>query len=103
MKRPSLTPTSLVIRSFRSPFIRRIVAWFASGVLDSVQATVVDINSLWNSGTYGGISPYHNDNIHYSDLVYSGDAVHFTIAGYDSVANAIFRIAHLAPVSEIVH
>src|SRR3984957_3536110 len=31
MKRPSLTPTSLVIRSFKSSFIRRTVARFASG------------------------------------------------------------------------
>jgi lysophospholipase L1-like esterase len=69
--------------------------WLASGVLDSVNVTVVDINSLWNSGKYPGISPYGNDNFHYSSLVDDGDGVHFTQAGYDSVANLIFRVAKL--------
>jgi len=69
--------------------------WLASGVLDSVQATIVNINSLWNSGSYGGISSYGNDNIHFSSLVFQDDGVHFTRAGYDSVAHAIFRVANL--------
>ena len=44
-------------------------AWLASGALDSVGVTVVDINSLWNSGEYKGVSPYDNDNVHFSSLV----------------------------------
>lgn len=69
--------------------------WLATGALDTTNAIIVDINSLWNSGTYGGVSAYGNDNAHYSSLVYNGDGIHFTIAGYDSVANAIFRVAKL--------
>jgi lysophospholipase L1-like esterase len=68
--------------------------WFASGVLDSLGVTVIDINSLWNSGIYGGISPYGNDNVHFSSLVFSQDGIHFTKAGYDSVASATFRVVH---------
>lgn len=69
--------------------------WLAGGALDSVNVTVVDINSLWNSGTYGGVSAYGNDNAHYSSLVDTADGIHFTKAGYDSVANAIYRVAKL--------
>jgi hypothetical protein len=69
-------------------------AWLASGALDSV--TVVDINSLWNSGKYKGVSPYNNDNVHFSSLVDSVDGSHFTEAGYDSVAHVIFRVAGLS-------
>jgi lysophospholipase L1-like esterase len=71
--------------------------WLAAGALDSVNVTVVDINSIWNSGTLGGVSSYNNDNFHYSSLVDSVDGIHFTPAGYDSVANAIFRVAKLPP------
>jgi lysophospholipase L1-like esterase len=67
--------------------------WLASGALDSDQASIININSLWNSGTYDGVSPYGNDNLHASSLVNPADGVHFTKAGYDSVANAIFIIA----------
>jgi len=69
--------------------------WLAAGALDSVNVTVVDINSIWNSGTLGGVSSYNNDNVHYSSLVDSADGIHFTPVGYDSVANAIFRAAKL--------
>jgi lysophospholipase L1-like esterase len=72
-------------------------AWEASGVLDSVQATVVDINSIWNSGTYLGVSPDDNDNVHYSTLVNPVDGLHFTPAGYDSIAHIIYRVARLVP------
>jgi hypothetical protein len=70
--------------------------WLAGGALDGVGATVVDINSLWNSGFYRGISPYGNDNIHFSSLVNPGDGIHFTRAGYDSVAHAIAQAAVLS-------
>ncbi|HET6253556.1 MAG TPA: GDSL-type esterase/lipase family protein [Puia sp.] len=76
--------------------------WLASGALDTTQAIVVDINSLWNSGTYKGVSPYGNDNLHFSSLVDPDDGAHFTRAGYDSVAHIIFRVSKLAPLSEIV-
>ena len=69
--------------------------WLAAGALDSTNATVVDINSLWNSGSYQGVSPYGNDNVHYSSLVNEKDGIHFTQAGYDSVANVIYRVAKL--------
>lgn len=69
--------------------------WLASGALDNFHVIVVDINSLWNSGSYGGVSAYGNDNVHFSSLVNSGDGIHFTRAGYDSVANIIFRVAGL--------
>jgi lysophospholipase L1-like esterase len=84
---------------FDSVQIAKIFAlnsWLAGGALDSLSATVIDINSLWNSGTYGGASSYGNDNIHFSSLVDSADGVHFTQIGYDSVAYAIFRVAKLA-------
>lgn len=73
--------------------------WLASGALDSLEVTLIDINSLWNSGTYGGVSPWGNDNLHFSSLVDSADGSHFTEAGYDSVANAIFRVARLPVAS----
>jgi len=69
--------------------------WLASGVLDNFHVIVADINSLWNSGSYEGVSAYGNDNVHFSSLVNSGDGIHFTRAGYDSVANIIFRVARL--------
>jgi hypothetical protein len=69
--------------------------WLSTGALDSVQALVIDINSLWNSGAYKGISAYGNDNIHFSSLVNPADGIHFTRAGYDSVAHIIFRTANL--------
>lgn len=77
--------------------------WIGSGVFANVNATVVDISSLWNSGVYGGVSPTGNDNIHYSSLVYSGDGLHFTPAGYIAVANSIFQVAKLAMTSKYVH
>jgi lysophospholipase L1-like esterase len=77
-------------------------AWLASGVLDSVDATIVDINSLWNSGVYGGVSSYGNDNIHYSSLVWSGDGIHFTPAGYNAMTLATFQAAKLAMTAKFV-
>jgi lysophospholipase L1-like esterase len=75
--------------------ISRLNSWLASGALDSTHVTVIDINSVWNSGIYGGVSPYHNDNIHFSALVNPADGIHFTQGGYDVVAHAIFRVARL--------
>jgi lysophospholipase L1-like esterase len=75
--------------------VKALNTWLADGALDSVNVTLVDINSLWNSGTYGGVSAYGNDNVHYSSLVDSADGIHFTKAGYDSIAYAIFRVAKL--------
>lgn len=75
--------------------IGKLNDWLASGALDSVQVTVIDINSIWNSGTYGGVSEYGNDNVHFSTLVNGGDGIHFTQAGYDSVAHVIYRVARL--------
>ncbi|HXD78808.1 MAG TPA: GDSL-type esterase/lipase family protein [Puia sp.] len=72
--------------------------WLAAGALDSVQATVIDINSIWNSGAYKGVSPYSNDNVHFSTLVNPADGIHFTRAGYDSVANVIYRYGGLSPL-----
>ena len=83
---------------FNQDQLKNVVAlnnWLAGGALDSVNVTLVDINSIWNSGSYGGVSSYGNDNVHYSSLVDSADGIHFTEAGYDSVANAIFRVAKL--------
>ena len=82
--------------------ITEINNWLAAGALDSVQATIVDINSLWNAGTYGGVSPYNNDNVHFSVLVNPDDGAHFTRIGYDSVAHAIYRVAKLAPLYRFV-
>ena len=82
--------------------IVQINNWLAAGALDSVQASIIDINSLWNSGTYGGVSPYKNDNFHFSDLVNPGDGAHFTRAGYDTVAHAIYRVAKLAAFYSLV-
>ncbi|HVS96774.1 MAG TPA: GDSL-type esterase/lipase family protein [Puia sp.] len=75
--------------------ISRLNDWLADRALDSVGATVVDINSIWNSGRYKGVSVYGNDNVHFSTLVNPGDGIHFTRAGYDSVADAIWRVAGL--------
>ena len=77
--------------------------WLASGVLDADNAILVDINSLWNSGVYGGVSPTGNDNIHYSSLVYSGDGLHFTPEGYTLVANVIFQVAKLPMTTKYLH
>jgi len=75
--------------------VKALNKWLAGGALDSVNVTVVDINSIWNSGTLGGVSAYGNDNVHYSPLVDTADGIHFTKAGYDSCANAIYRVAKL--------
>ena len=75
--------------------ISQLNDWLARGALDSVQATVIDINSMWNSGTYKGVSSYGNDNVHFSSLVNPSDGIHFTPAGYDSVAEMIYRVAGL--------
>ena len=88
--------------SVQQDLIRQINDWLAAGPLDSVQAKIIDINSLWNSGTYGGVSPYNNDNIHFSVLVNPADGVHFTRAGYDTVAHVIYRVAKLAPLYSVV-
>jgi lysophospholipase L1-like esterase len=77
-------------------------AWLSAGALDSTGATIIDINSLWNSGTYGGVSSYGNDNIHYSSLVWPGDGIHFTLDGYTIMADAIFRVANLAKTSKFI-
>ena len=77
-------------------------AWLASGALDSVETTIVDINSLWNSGTYGAVSVYGNDNIHYSSLVWPEDGIHFTPTGYNAMALAIFQVAKLAMTFKFV-
>jgi hypothetical protein len=82
--------------------ITALNSWEKSGFLSQFNATVIDLNSLWNSGTYGGVSPYNNDNQHYSSLVNSGDAIHFTIAGYDSLANDIFKYAKLPVLTKMV-
>jgi len=78
-------------------------AWLASGALDRYGAVIVDINSLWNSGTYGGVSSYGNDNIHYSSLVWPGDGIHFTPAGYEAMSLAIFQVAKLAMTAKFTH
>jgi lysophospholipase L1-like esterase len=83
----------------RMDMISQFNDWLASGPLDSLDVTLIDINSLWNSGTYGGVSPWGNDNLHFSSLVDSADGAHFTEAGYDSVANIIFRVAGLPVAS----
>jgi lysophospholipase L1-like esterase len=83
----------------RMDMIRQFNDWLASGALDSLDVTLIDVNSLWNSGTYGGVSPWGNDNLHFSSLVDSADGAHFTEAGYDSIANIIFRVARLPVAS----
>lgn len=83
----------------RIGMIGQFNAWLAAGGLDSLGVTVIDINSLWNSGQYAGVSSYGNDNIHFSTLVDSNDGAHFTQAGYDSVAQAIFRVAGLPVIT----
>ena len=50
----------------------------------------------------GGVSPYNNDNVHFSVLVNPDDGAHFTRIGYDSVAHAIYRVAKLAPLYRFV-
>lgn len=75
--------------------------WLGSGVMNQYQVPVFDINSIWNSGTLGGISTTGNDNYHFSSLVNSGDGVHFTQAGYDSVAQWMIRTLHLPVLTKI--
>ncbi len=87
----------------RTDSVTALNKWLASGVLDKDNAVLVDINSLWNSGIYGGISATGNDNIHYSSLVFPGDGLHFTPEGYTVVADAIFQVAKLAMTSKYVH
>ncbi|HEV2482688.1 MAG TPA: GDSL-type esterase/lipase family protein [Puia sp.] len=84
-----------VFNSAQLNMITQFNHWLASGDLDSLDVTVIDINSFWNSGVYGGVSPWGNDNLHFSSFVDSADGVHFTQAGYDSVAHIIFRVAGL--------
>jgi lysophospholipase L1-like esterase len=94
-----LNSVSLGLGMFSQLQVNKVFAlndWLAAGGLDSLQATVVDINTLWNSGTYKGVSPYGNDNVHFSSLVNPADGIHFTRAGYDSVANIIYRVAGLS-------
>lgn len=74
--------------------------WLATGILNQFNAPVIDINSFWNSGQYGGISAYNNDNKHYSSFVL-GDGIHFTVAGYDSVGYFIYRYGKLPRLTKI--
>ena len=82
--------------------IAAINQWYQSGVLQALGATVFDVNSTWNSGAYGGVSSYNNNNYNFSSLVNSGDGIHMTQVGYDSVAQQIFRICKLPVLTKIV-
>jgi hypothetical protein len=75
--------------------------WMMSGALKAYGVTVIDVNSFWNSGTYGGVSTFGNDNIHFSSFVNSGDGIHFTQAGYDSVGVFIVRYGHLPSLTKM--
>lgn len=75
--------------------------WLASGIMNQYQVPIFDINSIWNSGTLGGVSTTGNDNYHFSSLVNSGDGVHFTQAGYDSVAQWLIRTMRLPVLTKI--
>lgn len=78
-----------------------INTWEASGDLQKYGAVVVDINSFWNSGVDGGLNAYHNNNFHPSSFVNTGDFIHFTPVGYDSVAQIIIRHAKLPVLDKI--
>lgn len=82
-------------------YIEQVNAWLASGALNSEGVTVIDVNSFWNSGIYGGVSAYYNDNEHYSSFVNSGDGIHFTKIGYDSVGYITARVAKLPVLDSI--
>lgn len=70
--------------------------WLGTGALNQYGVTVVDNNSYWNSGIYGGMSRYGNDNNHQSnDTLVETDHIHYTKLGYDSLAGIIARVAKL--------
>jgi len=73
--------------------ISQFNTWMSSGVLDQFNVFVFDINALWNFGTYFPPAGAQRTNLVYSSLVNAGDGVHFTQAGYDSVAVNILRYA----------
>lgn len=66
--------------------IETINKWLASGVMDQYGATVVDYNTWWQD-------PAYKDNFHAG--TYIVDDIHPSAVGYDSLANYIFRAAHL--------
>lgn len=76
--------------------------WEATGDLQKYGAVVVDINSFWNSGVDGGVNAYNNNNFHPSSFVNTGDFIHFTPVGYDSVAQIIIRHAKLPVLDKII-
>lgn len=66
--------------------------WYKTGALTQWNVTIIDLNSEWNSDIYGGISPYINDNQHYSAFVNGADGIHAASkAAYDTLgANVCF-------------
>lgn len=70
--------------------ITQFNAWLASGILQQYNVAIFDINSIWNSGIFGGFSSFQNNNWNGSSLVNITDFVHFTPAGYDTVAKYLF-------------
>ena len=82
--------------------VTQLNTWMASGVLNIYGAAVIDINSFWNSGVYGGVSAYNNDNDHYNTTYVSGGAVHFTKDGYDSIAAQIVRVANVPKLTKMI-
>ena len=69
--------------------------------LNMYGAVTIDINSFWNSGTYGGVSSYMNDNWHPSSYVNTQNR-YFTPAGYDSIAQFIVRYGRLPVLTKMI-
>lgn len=90
-------PGDAVMTQAFNIFINTVNAGLKSEAFSQYGAAIVDYNSFWNDPTYG------NDNIHYKTAyINSGDGIHPTMTGYDSLANFIFRSANLPVLSNVI-
>lgn len=74
--------------------IARLNKWMASGVLQSLGVKVVDLNKLWNTAEM--------NNYNFSSYVNSGDKIHLTQAGYDTLGKIIFNDAKIPVLTKMV-
>jgi hypothetical protein len=82
--------------------IMRINTWLNSGVLNQYGVTVIDIFGRWASGVYSGQNLLASNSPQYPSSLVGGDLIHFTPAGYDSVALDIFNYGKLPTLKQLV-
>jgi len=74
--------------------IARLNKWMASGILQSLGVTVIDLNKLWNTAEM--------NNYNFSSYVNSGDKIHLTKTGYDTLGKIIFFNANIPVLTKAV-